>query len=221
MPNESSDDLGDDKAKKISVSMPKSLLETAKARAKALRYKKVSHYIARLIEDDLEERGDHVVVRSEGNKDAAKQSSPKRKEKRARLTDKAWVSLGIYGDIPAGYAEDIQSLKPKRKAKLHRSHYRPGMFGLDVTGESMNAAKGRLGPILPSETVLVMPFTTASDAAGKIVAANIDGRTTLKRMVCPEDAPCHLQPESTLPEFAGKMHPLDEITVLGVVVGKL
>lgn len=143
------------------------------------------------------------------------------KRKIGHLTDKAWVSLSVHSDIPAGHADDIQALKPKRTAKIATSRFRPGMFGLDVTGESMNAAKGRLGSIHPGDTVLVMPFTTASEAAGKIVAANIDGRTTLKRMACPAGKPCYLQPESTAPEFAGKMHPLDEITVLGVVVGKL
>ncbi len=143
------------------------------------------------------------------------------KSKRAHLTDKAWVSLDIYGDIPAGWADDRQSIEPKRTIKFPRSEFCPGMFGLDVTGDSMNAAKGKLGPIRPGETVLLVPFTTATDAAGKIIAANIDGRTTLKRMVCPKGKPCHLQPESNAPEFAGAMHPLDEITVLGVVVGKL
>ena len=143
------------------------------------------------------------------------------KSKRAHLTDQAWVSLGIYGTIPAGWPADGAVRKPKRTVRVPRGKYPSDAFGLDVTGESMNAAKGKLGPILPGETVVLAPFECADKAAGKIVAALIDRRTTLKRLVCPAGKPCYLQPESSEPEFAGKMHPLEEVTVQGVVIGKL
>ena len=143
-----------------------------------------------------------------------------KKEFRSYLSD--IYEASIYCDIPAGWAEDRQTVKPKRTVRLSKAQYQPGIFGLDVRGESMNAAKGKIGPIHAGDTVLLVPFTTACEASGKIVAANIDGRTTLKRMVCPKDgSDCYLRPESTLEEFAGTMHALHEITVLGVVVGKL
>ena len=160
-----------------------------------------------------------VVKENASSYKAKPKNSPKRKV--SHLTDKAWVSLSIFGAIPAGWPAEGSARKAKRTVKVPRGKYPSDAFGLDVTGDSMNAAKGRLGPILPGETVVLVPFECGDRAAGKIVAALIDGKTTLKRMVCPKDADCYLQPESTNPEFAGRMRPLEEVTVQGVVVGKL
>ena len=143
------------------------------------------------------------------------------KAKRAHLSDIQEVTMAVVANIPAGWAEHQQALKPKRTVQVRKGKYPSDAFGLDVTGDSMNAAIGRFGPVLPGETVVLVPFTFGDEAAGKIVAAQIDGKTTLKRLVCPKGKPCYLQPESHNPEFAGKMHPLEDLEVQGVVIGKL
>ena len=143
------------------------------------------------------------------------------KEKRSYRRDVREVSLSIFGTIPAGWPDARHSFKPKRTIMVSKGRYPSDAFGLDVLGDSMDAAKGKLGPILPGETVVLAPFTTADEAAGKIVAAMIDGHTTLKRLVCPKGGDCYLRAESNNPVFAGVMHPLHDLEVQGVVVSKL
>lgn len=131
------------------------------------------------------------------------------------------VSLPIFGTIPAGWPDHRAAKKPKRVVVVPRGKFPDDAFGLDVDGDSMNLARGRFGPVLPGQTVVLIPFTSKDEAADQIVAAMIDGRTTLKRLVCPKNAKCFLRAESSNPAFDDAMHPMDILTVQGVVVGKL
>ena len=143
------------------------------------------------------------------------------KAKRAKLTDIQEVSFSIFDSIPAGWPDHRHAIKPKRTIMVPKGKYPTDAFGLDVIGDSMNTARGKLGPVLPGETVVLVPFTSADEAAGKIVAAMIDGQTTLKRLFCPKGSACYLRAESKNPAFAGKIHPLHDLEVQGVMIGKL
>ena len=54
-----------------------------------------------------------------------------------------------------------------------------------------------------------------------IVAALCDGQTTLKRLQCPPGKPCVLRAESSNPAFGRDIVPRHELTIQGIVVGKL
>ena len=219
----------------FSAAKPKSL-PVLMAKPKDVEIKaRVTAEMRQRIEAIAETRGESVSVvvrealgeylKPDGNSQQATvrtgKAASRKKEKRARFTDIQEVSLGVWGTIPAGWPDARRVSKPKRTVMVRKGEYPAEAFGLDVVGDSMNAATGKLGPVLPGETVVLVPFTNCEDAAGKIVAALIDGHTTLKRLVCPKDADCYLKPESTNPVFAGRMCPLDDLTIQGVVVGRL
>jgi repressor LexA len=89
------------------------------------------------------------------------------------------ASLPIYGYIPAGYAEAVEartdSFVSVDEATLG---FRPkkGAFALRVRGDSMKDAS-----ILDGDLVIVEP--AANPRENQIVAALIDGESTLKRLV--------------------------------------
>ena len=128
--------------------------------------------------------------------------------------------ISIFGVIPAGWPDDRSGAKPKRTVKVPAGKYPEGAFGLDVSGESMNAATGQYGPILNGQTVVLLAPDRREPKHGDIVAALCDGRTTLKRLWC-RPKPCKLCAESTAPEFTNDIRPAHDLVIQGVVIGKL
>jgi hypothetical protein len=61
--------------RRTTISIDAGLFMTAQHRAKALKYKSFSEYVAYLIENDLRERGQHVTIREEGGQSLKKRSS--------------------------------------------------------------------------------------------------------------------------------------------------
>ncbi len=120
--------------------------------------------------------------------------------------------IPVYGQIPAGFAEgvtpeqesclsiDIQSLGVSRKAET---------FALRVRGESMIDAH-----ICDGDTVVLEKREPRNN---DIVAALIDGETTLKRYIANKGKP-YLQAEnSAFPDLI----PADELVIQGVLVALL
>ena len=91
------------------------------------------------------------------------------------------AELPVYGAIPAGFPDPTHAGEPAAKW-LHIDEsslgFRPDprTFALRVRGESMRDAG-----IFDGDTVVVDPLGTPRE--GSIVAALIDGETTLKRLV--------------------------------------
>ncbi len=122
------------------------------------------------------------------------------------------VDIPIYGSIAAGYGEDqeqhqegclsidVTSLGLSRNAKS---------FALKVRGESMIDAH-----ICDGDTV-VMEFR--EPRAGDVVAALIDGETTLKRYVVKDKKP-YLQAEN---DIFPDLIPARELVIQGVMVALL
>ena len=84
----------------------------------------------------------------------------------------------------------------------------------------MNLAKGKFGPIIEGQTVVLLPPDLREPKHNDIVAALCDGQTTLKRLICKPE-PCTLRAESTNPVFANDIKPAHDLIIQGVVVGKL
>lgn len=124
-----------------------------------------------------------------------------------RLTD-----IPLYGSIPAGYAEDseqdhetcitvdLDSLELPRNAR---------MFALKVRGDSMIGAH-----ICDGDTV-ILEFK--EPRPGDIVAALIDGETTLKRFLLRRGKP-YLKAEN--PRYPDLI-PARELVIQGVLVSLL
>ena len=98
-----------------------------------------------------------------------------------RVANRTSVSdVPLFGQIPAGPPDAISTAVPDGCVSVDDATlgFRPaeGCFALKVRGESMKDAG-----ILPGDVVVVQP--TPSPRAGQIVAALIDGESTLKRLV--------------------------------------
>ncbi len=162
---------------------------------------------------------------------AAVHPSPaRRKEKRARLKgastaadllrDIDTVSLPIFGHLPAGWPqtrEGVAAQRPARAVPVKRGRFPEGAFGLEVRGESMNAATPR--PILDGDLVVLLPPEQREPRHGDIVAALVDGETCLKRLVN-KTSTAHLRSESSNPVYK-EIYPAHDLVIQGVVVGKL
>ena len=143
-----------------------------------------------------------------------------RKEKRAQLRDIDTVSLPIFGALPAGWPqtrEGVLEQSPVRTLPVRRGRFPEGAFGLEVRGDSMNAARPE--PILDRDIVVLVPTKQRSPQPEDIVAALIDGETCLKRLKTRKKA-AFLQSESTNPAH-GEIHPTHDLIIQGVFVGKL
>ncbi len=149
---------------------------------------------------------------------ASAASAPK--EKRARLRDIATVSLPIFGYLPAGWpnsSEGVRTQHAPRKVPVRKGRFPDGAFGLEVRGDSMNAATPE--PILHGDTVVLVSPEQREPKSGDIVAALIDGETCLKRLAN-GDRPAHLRSESDNPAYQS-IYPVCELVIQGVMVGKL
>ncbi len=143
-------------------------------------------------------------------------SSPQTSRRKSR--DIKEVSLSIYGNLPAGWPQDREATQqPTRKVKVPAGKYPKGAFGLEVRGDSMNAAKPE--PICDGDVVVLVSPEKREPRSRDIVAALIDGGTTLKRLIN-GDQPAHLVSESTDPSF-GMITPMHDLIIQGVVIGKL
>ncbi len=119
-----------------------------------------------------------------------------------------FTEIPVFGTIPAGFAVaaeqealgslriDLDSLKIRRSAQT---------FALRVRGDSMTGAH-----IVDGDIVIL---EAREPKAGEIVAALIDGETTLKRLVA-EDGRVFLRAEN--PSYPDLI-PIDELTIQGVV----
>lgn len=126
--------------------------------------------------------------------------------------DKAMVEIPIYGTIPAGLpaderqqadgciSVDVETLRLPKGARV---------FALKVRGDSMIGAG-----ILPGD-IVVMEFREARN--NEIVAALIDGETTLKRYVVQRGKP-FLKAEN--PRFKNLI-PAQELVIQGVQIALL
>ena len=182
----------------------------------------------RLLIEEVKKRGGADWLKDQPPKpalsflDPSKVQKPRRaKEKRSRLTDIREISLGIFGAIPAGWPDDLKSAKPSRTVMVAKGRFPDGSFGLDVKGDSMNKATGKFGPIMDGQTVVLLAPELREPRHGDIVAALIDGQTTLKRLDCELATECVLRAESDNPEWKNCMRPAQELLIQGVVVGKL
>lgn len=159
-----------------------------------------------------------------GKVEPAKRRAERRrpaKPRRTRLRDVASVSLRVFSTIPAGWPQNVDGSDcAVRYVEVPRGRFPDGAFGLDVRGDSMNAATPE--PILDGETVILLASPEQREPRHHdIVAALCDGQTTLKRLWCPPGKPFVLRAESNHPAFARDIVPVHDLTIQGVVVGKL
>ena len=145
------------------------------------------------------------------------------KEKRALLRDIDTVSLPIFGALPAGWPQTrdgVMAQRPVRRLRVPRGRFPEGAFGLEVRGDSMNAA--RPVPVLDGDVVVLLSPELREPQPEDIVAALIDGETCLKRLKARGRRPgrAFLKSESTNPVH-GEIHPAHDLVIQGVFVGKL
>ena len=150
----------------------------------------------------------------------ARRVSSARKAKRSHLRDIETVSLPIFGALPAGWPqtrEGVSARRPARTVPVARGRFPDGAFGLEVRGDSMNAA--RPDPIFDRDIVVLVSPEQRAPQPEDIVAALIDGETCLKRLKTRKKS-AFLQSESTNPAH-GEIHPTHDLVIQGVFVGKL
>ncbi len=183
----------------------------------------------RQIEDWIAEAETHRVPVANHGAEVPRPTPVRRKEKRARLRVSAavdllrdidTVSLPIFGHLPAGWPqtrEGVAAQRPVRAVPVKKGRFPEGAFGLEVRGESMNAATPR--PILDGDIVVLLPPEQREPRHGDIVAALVDGETCLKRLVH-KGRPAHLRSESSNPIYK-EIYPAHDLVIQGVLVGKL
>lgn len=119
------------------------------------------------------------------------------------------VNIPIMGSIAAGYPDQVEpageigQLQVDMQTAGAFGRYRS--FALQVRGESMINAE-----IYEGDNVIVEPREPRD---GDIVAALIDGETTLKRYIHKQDAPPYLKAEN---ESYPKLYPVNELLIQGV-----
>lgn len=119
------------------------------------------------------------------------------------------IELPIYGHIAAGYPDGVETSGEIGRLQIdaesvgiRRSRR---SFGLKVRGESMVDAG-----IFDGDTVII---EQSPPKDGDIVAALIDGETTLKRFVNKQGDPPYLKAEN---RRYPTLHPISELVVQGV-----
>ena len=150
----------------------------------------------------LEKKG--MIQRAAGKARAAVLTS--------HLNREAILDIPIYGQIPAGMAETVEpetdGMVSIDAASCGLKKER-GVFALKVRGDSMTGAG-----ILPGD-IVVLEFKEAK--SGDIVAALIDGETTLKRYVVQRGKP-FLKAEN--PRYTNLI-PAQELVIQGVQIALL
>ncbi len=119
-------------------------------------------------------------------------------------------TLPLYGQIPAGPPQEFQATAAESTAVFDQAilgfHPREGCFLLKVRGDSMKDAG-----ILSGDTVVIEP--NPNPHAGQIVAALIDGESTLKRLVRVKGRWFLKAENAAYPE----LHPRADLVIQGVV----
>jgi repressor LexA len=119
-------------------------------------------------------------------------------------------SLPVFGSIPAGSPQQITAAAAESAALLDESTLgfkpREGCFVLKVRGDSMKDAG-----ILDGDMVVVEP--TPAPRAGQVVAALIDGESTLKRLIKLRNRWFLKAENPAYPE----LHPREDLVIQGVV----
>lgn len=163
-----------------------------------------------------------AIVRVPGRARAfqiASQPSRSRTRKSSGVPAKAMdvLEIPVYGNIAAGYPNGIESGDAVGRIQIDTAtiglRSRRDVFALKVRGDSMIDAG-----IFDGDTVILEQRRPRNH---DIVAALIDGETTLKRFIQLPDSTPYLKAEN--PEFP-ELHPLSELIVQGVakaVVRKL
>lgn len=128
---------------------------------------------------------------------------------RASLTGNGTISVPVFGTIAAGYPDHVESsgaigsLQIDASTAGVRNHVQA--FALKVRGESMIDAG-----IFDGDIVIVEPGEPQNN---NIVAALIDGTTTLKRYIKPHDATPYLKAENiNYPDLT----PINELLIQGI-----
>jgi len=119
------------------------------------------------------------------------------------------VDVPIMGDIAAGYPDRVEPSGEigRLQVDIASAGYssRRRSFALQVRGDSMVDAE-----IYEGDMVVVEPRDPRD---GDIVAALIDGETTLKRYMQKAGEPPYLKAEN---KFYPELYPINELTVQGV-----
>jgi len=119
------------------------------------------------------------------------------------------LDIPIYGSIAAGYPDRVEASGEigRLQIDIETAGIRPGQntFALKVRGDSMIDAG-----ILDGDTVIIQPGIARD---GDIVAALIDGETTLKRYMQKPGAFPYLKAEN---ESYPELYPLTELIIQGV-----
>jgi repressor LexA len=120
------------------------------------------------------------------------------------------VDIPIFGSIPAGFADDRKQ-EPRGCVTIDLANLgikpSPRTFALEVSGDSMTGKH-----IIDGDVVVVEHGQTPRD--GDVVAALIDGESTLKTFVAAKGKP-HLKAEN--PKYP-KLIPAGELVIQGVMV---
>ncbi|MEN8662668.1 MAG: transcriptional repressor LexA [Lentimonas sp.] len=119
------------------------------------------------------------------------------------------VDIPVMGDIAAGYPDRVEPAGEIGRLQIDIQNAgfsnRRRTFALKVRGESMVDAE-----IYDGDMVIIEP-RDAHD--GDIVAALIDGETTLKRYIKKPGEPPYLKAEN---KFYPELYPITELSVQGV-----
>ena len=119
------------------------------------------------------------------------------------------VEVPIVGDIAAGYPDRVESTGEigRLQVDIASAGYssRRRSFALQVRGDSMVDAE-----IYEGDMVVIEPREPID---GDVVAALIDGETTLKRFIKKDSEPPYLKAEN---KFYPELYPINELTVQGV-----
>lgn len=119
------------------------------------------------------------------------------------------VDIPIVGDIAAGYPDRVEPAGEIGRLQVGIDQVgfgnRRRNFALQVRGDSMVEAE-----IYEGDMVVIEPREACD---GDIVAALIDGETTLKRFIKKGSEPPYLKAEN---KFYPELYPVNELTVQGV-----
>lgn len=119
------------------------------------------------------------------------------------------VDIPVMGDIAAGYPDRVEPAGEIGRLQLDIQNagfsHRRRTFALQVRGESMIDAE-----IYDGDMVIVDPREPRD---GDIVAALIDGETTLKRYIQKPGEPPYLKAEN---KFYPELYPVNELAIQGV-----
>ena len=125
------------------------------------------------------------------------------------IQEESILSIPIYGSIAAGYPDRVESSGAIGNLQLDIEtsgiRNRQKSFALKVRGESMIDAGIYEGDIV------VLEATEPHN--NDIVAALIDGETTLKRYIYANGGPAYLKAEN--PDYPS-LHPANELVIQGV-----